>query len=168
MLVRLVSKRIEFVMRRQTALTPISSASSGINSVWLHEGRRRLENLDIRQKERAGVSGPRSRSWNNGQHPLRCRELSPANSADDTLLGQVAKVDIQRAFSELREDGETSPSLCATDDGDAGERDDNPRGRHQDIVEETSLQRTEYWQCGTNEGTSSCRLRVLFRPLQVI
>ena len=83
-------------------------------------------------------------------------------------MSQVAKVDIRGAFSELREDGGMSPSLCATDDGDAGERDDNPRGHHQDIVVETSLQRTEYWQCGTNEDTSSCRLRVLFRPFQVM
>ena len=92
------------------------------------------------------------------------RRTAPATS----FMSQVAKVDIRGAFSELREDGETSPSLCATDDGDAGERDDNPRGRYQDIVVETSLQMTEYWQCGTNENTSSCRLRVLFRPFQVM
>ena len=135
------------MIRRQTALTPISSASSGINPVALHGGQRQLRNLDVRHKAITDhVLSPGTTAG------IRCGAGSglQRTAPSTSFMGQMARVDIRGAFTEPREDGETSPSLCATDDGDAGERDDNPRGRHQDIVVENPLQRTEYWQCGTN------------------
>ena len=38
---------------------------------------------------------PHARLQNDGGHPLRCRELSPANSGDDFFMRQVAKVDLR-------------------------------------------------------------------------
>ena len=45
-------------------------------------------------------------------------------------MRQVAKVDIRETRTELRGDSET-------DDGDAGDKDDNRGGRHQGIMVES-------------------------------
>ena len=58
-----------------------------------------------------------------------CRELSPANSADDSINAPSGKGGYTEACTELREDS-------GTDDGDAGERKDNRGGCHHGILVE--------------------------------
>ena len=55
-----------------------------------------------------------------------CRELSPRTAPTTPSMRRVVKVGIREACTELREDS-------GTDDGDAGERNDNRGGRHQGI-----------------------------------
>ena len=71
------------------------------------------------------------------------------------LMPRVAKVDIWEACTELREDSDT-------DDGDAGERNDNRGGRHQGIVVEIPCKGQSTGSAvQTTEDTSFCILGVL-------
>ena len=72
-------------------------------------------------------------------------------------MRQVAKADIREACTELRGDSET-------DDGDAGDKDDNRGGRHQGIVVEIPCKGQSTGNAvRTPEGTSSCRVMVNVR-----
>ena len=62
------------------------------------------------------------------------------------LIRQVAKVDIWQAYTEFRGDSEM-------DDGGAGDKDDNRRGRHQGIVVESTGSAIR-----ATEDTSLCKL----------
>ena len=72
-------------------------------------------------------------------------------------MRQVAKVDIREACTEIRGDSET-------DDGDAGERNDNRGGHHRGIVVEIPGKgQSTGIGIRTTEDTSQCMLGVAHR-----